>query len=111
MTNFDFNRTIIPYANTLLQPGKILLLYGPRQVGKTTLARMIAEANGDEYLWFNCDEAEARQSLEGQSANKLRSAFGTYKTVIFDEAQRLQDVGLILKIAADTLKFYYSLWL
>lgn len=95
---------MIPYASKLLIPGKILLLYGPRQVGKTTLAKMIAEANGDEYLWFNCDEAEARQMLEGQSASKLRAAFGKYKIVIFDEAQRLQDVGLILKIAADTFK-------
>lgn len=83
--------------------GKVLIVIGPRQVGKTTLIRSLCEAEGN-YLFINGDDAEDRLLLENAGENKLRSIIGNHKTVFFDEAQRIKNIGLILKIVYDQIK-------
>jgi predicted AAA+ superfamily ATPase len=83
--------------------GKVLIVIGPRQVGKTTLIRLLCEAEGN-YLFINGDDAEDRLLLEDAGENKLRTIIGNYKTVFFDEAQRIKNIGLILKIIYDQIK-------
>lgn len=83
--------------------GKVLIVIGPRQVGKTTLLKSLCEAEGN-YLFINGDDPEDRILLENAGENKLRSIIGNHKTVFFDEAQRIKNIGIILKIIHDQIK-------
>jgi uncharacterized protein len=83
--------------------GKVLILIGPRQVGKTTLLRKLCEAEGN-YLFVNGDDAEDRLLFENAGASKLENIIGKQTTVFFDEAQRIPNIGLILKIIHDQIK-------
>lgn len=83
--------------------GKVLIILGPRQVGKTTLIKKICETKGD-YLFINGDDPETRQILENAGEQKLKQIIGKAQTVFIDEAQRINDIGLIAKIIHDQLK-------
>lgn len=83
--------------------GKVLIVIGPRQVGKTTLIRSLCEAEGN-YLFVNGDDSEDRLLLENAGENKLRNIIGNHKTVFFDEAQRISNIGLVLKIIHNQIK-------
>lgn len=82
---------------------KVLVVIGPRQVGKTTLIRSLCDKEGG-YLFVNGDDAEDRVLLENAGKTKLEQIIGTNKTVFIDEAQRIKDIGLILKIIHDQIK-------
>lgn len=75
---------------------------GARQVGKTTLLRKIFDHHGD-MLWLNGDELDVQQLFSEVSATRLRSIIGNKKVVIIDEAQRIENIGLRLKLITDTL--------
>lgn len=82
--------------------GKVMIVTGPRQVGKKTLLREICSSEG-EYLFINGDDPEQRLLLENAGESKLRTIIGSYKTVFIDEAQRIPDIGLTLKIVHDRI--------
>ena len=76
---------------------------GARQVGKTTLLRQLfADRNGD-VLWLNGDEQDVRDLLENVSAVRLKAIMGSRKVLVIDEAQRIRDIGLKLKIIIDQM--------
>ncbi len=81
--------------------GKALLLIGARQVGKSTLFKQITDTLADEVLWLNCDQEEVRSVLSNQSLNTLRLLLGDYKVIVIDEAQRVTNIGLTLKLIID----------
>ena len=80
--------------------GKIIVLTGARQVGKTTLLRQIVQDKTD-CLWLNGDELQIQNLFDNASADRLLSEFKGYRIVIIDEAQRIKDIGLRLKLIAD----------
>jgi predicted AAA+ superfamily ATPase len=82
--------------------GKVLIILGPRQVGKTTLIKDVCEENGD-FLFFNGDDYEDKMLLTDTSENKLRLLIGNHKTVFVDEAQKIKDIGTTLKIIHDRI--------
>ena len=79
-----------------LDKHKIIVLYGARQVGKTTLAKNLF-ANKDDVLYLSCEQARIQEQIT-PDALALGRVVGNYKHIIFDEAQYLSDPGLILKI-------------
>lgn len=79
---------------------KAIIVLGPRQVGKTTLLKQLCEEQGS-YLMLNADEAEDRMVLENTNTVKLRQIIGKHTTVFIDEAQRVINIGLTLKIITD----------
>lgn len=81
--------------------GKIVILTGARQVGKTTLLKQIFREK-DDVLWLNGDEMQVQNLFDNASADRLLSEFGSSKIVILDEAQRIKDIGLRLKLIADS---------
>jgi len=89
---------------SLLFKGKVILILGARQVGKTTLAEMIAEKVGTTSLFLNCDEYDVKSILENTNSVKLKNIFGKNRIIIIDEAQRVENIGLTLKIISDTIK-------
>jgi len=82
--------------------GKLIVLYGPRQAGKTTLAKDILKDYGDESHYVNCDEPDVSRALQDKTSTELRAFLGNYKLVVIDEAQRVRDIGLTLKLLVDT---------
>ncbi len=83
--------------------GKVVVLYGARQVGKTTLLKEIQKKYSDS-LYFNCDEPDIRESLTNKTSTELKAMFGDKKLVILDEAQRVENIGLTLKLLVDNFK-------
>jgi predicted AAA+ superfamily ATPase len=83
--------------------GKVIILLGPRQVGKTTLLREIIKGKSDA-LWLNADEPDIQALFENATSTRLKNYFGTNKLIVIDEAQTLNDVGIKLKIINDSLK-------
>jgi predicted AAA+ superfamily ATPase len=84
-----------------MHQGKLLLLTGPRQVGKTTLLRQITGKLSEKQLWLNCDNPDDRLSLEDATLTSLSSLIGSYSLIIIDEAQRVRNIGLTLKLLVD----------
>lgn len=83
--------------------GKAIIIYGARQVGKTTITKSIIEKSGEKTLWLYCDEFDTRELLTNTNSVKLRNLSKGYKIVVLDEAQRVEDIGLTIKIFTDTL--------
>ena len=92
-------RYLLEQIKTDLGKKKILIIYGPRQVGKTTLAsEFISYPNS---VYYNCDLDEIKISFEQANLEKLSSLVKKYDTIIIDEAQRAKGIGLALKILFD----------
>jgi len=94
-------RTIQNSIKKSLFKGKIIIIYGARQVGKTTLVKEILKDYPQNSEYYNCDEIDIRQSLIDKTSTELKVLFGNKKLVILDEAQRVKNIGLTLKIIAD----------
>ncbi|MBN1299009.1 MAG: ATP-binding protein [Actinobacteria bacterium] len=82
--------------------GKILIIYGARQVGKTTLVKTLVDKYESQESYFNCDIIHVRQQLEKKDPISLRKFLGNEKIIVLDEAQRIPGIGLTLKILIDT---------
>lgn len=82
---------------------KALILLGARQVGKTTLLEDLMAGQSD-CLWLDGDELDVQKMFENTSVDRLKSQFGNNKIVVIDEAQRIKDVGLRLKLITDQIK-------
>jgi predicted AAA+ superfamily ATPase len=78
------------------------LLTGARQVGKTTLLKYLFQ-NISDVLWMNGDEPDIRSLFENISSTRLKSVLGEKKYVVIDEAQRISDIGLKLKLITDQM--------
>ncbi|MCL2085671.1 ATP-binding protein [Candidatus Saccharibacteria bacterium] len=85
----------------LFERGKIIVIYGARQVGKTTLARKILQKYGDDKGFFNCEDITVRDALSSQSASMMKAFFGDSKVIVLDEAQTVLNIGRALKIFVD----------
>jgi len=88
--------------DNLLTPGKVVVIYGARRVGKTTLLnKFIDDKNTSDILFVNGDDIVTRQYLESQSIEKLRDFVGNTSLLIVDEAQYVEKIGLNLKLIID----------
>lgn len=82
---------------------KAIIIIGPRQVGKTTLLHLIAEKVNKKLLFLNCDEPDIRKNLELPTSTQLKALIGNAELVLIDEAQRVKDIGITLKLLIDNL--------
>jgi predicted AAA+ superfamily ATPase len=79
--------------------GQIILIYGARQVGKTTLVKeIISNFSENEIAFFDCDLIRYREAFSKQNEIALQSLVKDKKVVVIDEAQRVENIGLTLKI-------------
>ena len=81
---------------------RTLVILGPRRVGKTTLLRSVQNENKN-VLVLNGDEKEIQTLFESGNVETLKKAFGSNEIVILDEAQRITNIGLSLKLITDDL--------
>ena len=98
----QYTRAIQPAVEAALFRGKVVVIYGARQVGKTTLVKEILRRYADRGLYLNCDEPDIRDALTHRTSTELRALMGRRNVVVIDEAQRVRDIGLALKLLADT---------
>lgn len=82
--------------------GKAIVVIGPRQVGKTTLIESLIESK--DYLLLDGDDPQVRKLLNEPNTEQIRSILGKHKCVFIDEAQRIEGIGLTMKIITDRFK-------
>jgi predicted AAA+ superfamily ATPase len=83
---------------------KAIIIYGARQVGKTTLVEHLVRHHRDQTLLMNGDHADIRDLLSNPNPAKLAPVIGKNKILVIDEAQRITETGLVLKIIHDSFK-------
>lgn len=101
--NLPIERYIINDILAHLQPNKVVVIYGPRRVGKTTLLHQIAANLTEPVLWLTGEDLDVQNWLSSRSLNTLKQGVGHYRTVIVDEAQYVNEIGLNLKILVDQI--------
>lgn len=83
-----------------LYKNKVITLLGARQTGKTSLLKKMF-SNEAETLWLNGDESDVQERFKNPTSTNLKALIGNKKLVIIDEAQRIHDIGLALKLLID----------
>lgn len=100
-----FQRLISEEISKKLFRGKAIILYGARQVGKTTLVKdILASTSNNSYLELNCDNPDIREALQNQNQVSLKALIGNNKIIFIDEAQRVENIGLTIKLFVDKMK-------
>ena len=82
--------------------GKAIVLMGSRQTGKTTLLRQIFEKS-DDVLWLWGDDVDTQAMMESMTAARMYSLLGKKRVLVIDEAQRVKDIGLRMKVVTDQM--------
>ena len=95
-------RTLFQSIQKRFFKGKAIILLGPRQVGKTTLIQELLKEK--KHLFLNGDDPAIREMLEEASTAKLKSIIGNHTIVFIDEAQRISNIGITLKLITDQFK-------
>ena len=95
------NRLITSTIKQKFFRGKAIIVVGPRQVGKTTLLKMLANEYDRKILVWNCDEPDVRRKLAEPTSTMLGNETAGYDIVFIDEAQRVQNIGITLKLLID----------
>ena len=84
-----------------MTPGKVVVLYGPRRVGKTTLVKKYMDEVRENVLFVNGDDIIVQEYLGSQSIQRLKEFVGGHSLMIVDEAQYVKNIGLNLKLIVD----------
>ena len=101
ITIMTIERELEQVIKNKLYQKKIIVVVGPRQVGKTTLLNLVAEKIGKKVLFLNCDEPDVRKRLTLPSSTQLKALIGGGELILIDEAQRVKDIGITLKLLVD----------
>lgn len=94
-------RILKPTIESRMFRGKAIIIVGPRQVGKTTLLRALQVKDGHIVVNWNCDEPDVRQKLTNPTSTQLGAEIGNADLILIDEAQRVQNIGITLKLLID----------
>lgn len=84
-----------------LEKGKVLVIYGPRRVGKTTLLKQYLSKIDKKYKFDSGDNIITQQILSSQNFSKISDYISGYNLLVIDEAQQISNIGLGLKIIVD----------
>lgn len=93
-------RTVAKVIRNDYKRKKVIVLLGARQVGKSTLLSELSSKN-DKILFLNCDDMDDVLALEGKTSTELKNLLSPYTLVFIDEAQRIKNIGLVLKMIGD----------
>jgi uncharacterized protein len=104
LQEMSIQRQIINNIEKDFYKGKIIILLGARQVGKSTLIQMLPSYKPNETLWLDGENADVHQLLKNANSERLKQLAGNYKVVVIDEAQKIENIGSILKLFADYCK-------
>lgn len=85
----------------ILSSGKVVILFGARQTGKTTLCNQVIEKLGLRTFMVNADQAKYLAVFSGKDLDRMLSLTEGYEMLFIDEAHRIPDIGLNIKILHD----------
>ena len=94
-------RCIKKQIDSCLHKGKAVIIVGPRQVGKTTLLKMLTVDTDRKVLIWNCDEPDIRKRLNEPTSTELGAETANADLILIDEAQRVKNIGITLKLLID----------
>ena len=98
------NREITDKVIKKLQPNKVVMVVGARRVGKTVLVDEILKRINEPYLSLNGEDINVRDTLINRTVENYKQLLGTNKLLYIDEAQKIPDIGQILKLMVDEIK-------
>lgn len=87
-----------------LVPGKVVILLGARRTGKTVLLKKIVSMISEPSIFFNGEDFEVQRLLENRSVANYEKILGTTKLLVIDEAQKVPEIGKILKLMIDSIQ-------
>ncbi len=96
-------RTIFHQLQEHFFQGKAIILLGARQVGKSTLLKNLTQ-NNYKTLWLDAENADIPNLFLNATSTSLKNIFSNYQVVIIDEAQKIPNIGTVLKLTTDYLK-------
>lgn len=88
----------------LLSPNKVIVIYGPRRCGKTTLVKNFLNQTKLKSLFVSGEDITIQSYLASKSIEKLKSFVGKHKLLVVDEAQKIKEIGLNLKLIVDHIE-------
>ncbi|MFA5398487.1 MAG: ATP-binding protein, partial [Methanogenium sp.] len=97
-----YSRLLSDIIKSRVDSGKAIIVIGPRQVGKTTLIESILAPK--DYLLLNGDDPKTRSLMTEPNTEQIRTILGNSRYVFIDEAQRIEGIGLTMKIITDRFK-------
>lgn len=103
-----YKREVNKSINRWLNKDEIIVIYGARQTGKTTLTKMLLEQEGSGLI-IPCDRPAAAEILESLNPGRIKQLFGDHKIIALDEAQNIENIGRLLKILYDDDEMRYKI--
>lgn len=104
MENIYIPQKQLENLRNLIKPNKVIIIYGPRRCGKTTLLKKFLEGIREKYLLVQGEDIFVQEYLSSQSIIKLKNFIGDHKLLAIDEAQRIVNIGLNLKLIVDNIE-------
>ena len=97
-----FQRILQETIENALFKGKVIILYGARRTGKTTLVKQLLKKQPEYTQYINCELQEFKEALSTTNSVLLKDFIGKNRLIIMDEAQHIDNIGYILKVLVDT---------
>ena len=97
------SRSIQQHIEQRLSPKKVAIILGPRQAGKSTMIKAIIKNQSLTVQEYNGDEPQVRAAFQDVGVERLKSLVGNADLLVIDEAQRIENIGLALKIIIDQI--------
>jgi uncharacterized protein len=97
-----YPRTIKETIVASMFKGKVIILYGARRTGKTTLVKEIMKKFSENSEYINCEAQQYNNTLSSTNRVLLKDFIGNHKLIVLDEAQYIENIGLVLKVMVDT---------
>ena len=87
-----------------LKPGKVIIILGARRVGKTVLLKEFLRPISEKYIFWNGEDIAVHELLKRRTIQNYKNLLGTSELLVIDEAQKIPDIGLILKLIVDSFE-------
>lgn len=105
MSEKHIDRILLDEFKDRVRPGKVVTLLGARRVGKTELiSRYLEEQNENDYLLMTGEDQKTVNEFDERSVVNLKRIIGNRKLVVIDEAQKIPEIGIKLKLIVDHIK-------
>ena len=104
MKSFYIWRKQLDNLKKIIRPGKVVIIYGARRTGKTTLVKKFLQEVKEPKIYLDGEDIFVQENLSSQSIVKLRDFIGKAKVVVIDEAHKIPNIGLNLKLIVDNIK-------
>jgi hypothetical protein len=97
-------RAILTHLLSKIQPNKVIVILGARRVGKTFLLKKVTDSLNEPILFLNGEDYTTEEILRGKSIEQYKSLIGNHSILVIDEAQKIKDIGRILKLLVDEIE-------